>query len=82
MGSIFSKIVRNSGPTDHQKVREWWESDVSKAFRAFVSAKMIAGGPGTFWTEEKHQKKINYPSVALTRHFLQPSFRAFIHKVH
>ena len=55
MGSIFSKRVRNLGPTEYRKVRKWWKSDVSKGDWAFVNAKLVAGGTGVFWIEGKGQ---------------------------
>ena len=53
MRSIFAKSVPNLDPTE-----KCWKSDVIKGDRAFVSAKLIAGGMGVFWMEGKSQKAL------------------------
>ena len=50
---VDKPVVDNEGS---EKVEKMMEIDVSKAFRGFLGAKLIAGGPRTFWTKGKHQK--------------------------
>merc|ERR1712093_957676 len=50
---VDKPVVDNKGS---EKVEKMIEIDVSKAFRGFLGAKLIAGGPRTFWTKGKHQK--------------------------
>ena len=53
-----SKTDVEIGPKN--QTPEFWgnkgKRDARKAFWAFVSAKSIAGGPGTFWIKGKGQK--------------------------
>ena len=50
---VDKPVVDNEGS---EKVEQMMEIDVSKAFRGFLGAKLIAGGPRTFWTKGEHQK--------------------------
>ena len=56
--SVFSKRVsRKVARKGPEKLGKKREMDVSRGVWAFVSAKSIAGGPGTFWIKGKDQKQ-------------------------
>ena len=56
-GPFFSKRVsRKVATKGPEKLGKKREMDVSRGVWAFVSAKFIAGGPGTFWIKGKGQK--------------------------
>ena len=55
--SVFSKRVsRKVATKGPKKLGKKREMEVSRGDGAFVSAKSIAGGPGTFWIKGKGKK--------------------------
>ena len=75
---LWHPKVRGSGPPPNgqksvEKHKKWSDLDARPAFRAFPGAKLIAGGPGTFWTEgnpkktRKTQKSMVFGSRGSTR---------------